>query len=266
MTEESAPDGPKNERAWSWARFQEPHFHAFYRAVHQRLKIGPGTRLLDVGCGPGGSALLAAEGGAQVAGLDLSPDAIEVARERVPSGDFRVGDAESLPWPDGSFDAVTGFNSFQFARSPAAALGEARRVLGRGGKLGMVFWAPPGESEQATLMRILSSLAPPQPAGGPGPFALSAPGVAEAALEAAGLRPIDGGTVPVVVAYADREAALGAMLAGSAGPRAIAQSGAERVRQVMLDALEEFRVPTGGYQFENRFRFLIAAPASLFPA
>jgi SAM-dependent methyltransferase len=70
--------------------------------------------LLDVGCGTGGAAFLAAGHGARVAGLDASLDSVEVARERVPTGDFRVGDMESLPWPDGSFDVVTGSNSFQF--------------------------------------------------------------------------------------------------------------------------------------------------------
>jgi 2-polyprenyl-3-methyl-5-hydroxy-6-metoxy-1,4-benzoquinol methylase len=64
--------------AWSWARFNEPHFRPIYVAVYDRLGSGSGTRLLDVGCGPGGAALLA-ERGAQVAGLDVSPGSIEVA-------------------------------------------------------------------------------------------------------------------------------------------------------------------------------------------
>src|SRR5579864_1903586 len=112
--------------ARDWATYVEPRARVFYQLVHDRLGIGEGTRLLDVGCGPGGSAELAAQRGARVAGLDASPGSIEFARERVPNGDFRVGDMESLPWPDGSFDAVTGFNSFQFAGNPATAFGEAR--------------------------------------------------------------------------------------------------------------------------------------------
>jgi hypothetical protein len=48
------------------------------------------------------------------------------------------------------------------------------------------------------------------------------------------------------------------MMAGSAGVRAVAHSGEERVRQAIVTALEEFRVPTGGYRMENRFRFVIA--------
>jgi SAM-dependent methyltransferase len=101
--------------ARDWASLVEPHYHPLYHIVHDRLEIANGAQLLDVGCGPGGAALLAAGRGAQVAGLDASPSSIVVARERRPQGDFRVGDMESLPWPNHSFDVVTGFNSFQFA-------------------------------------------------------------------------------------------------------------------------------------------------------
>lgn len=87
--------------ARDWASFVEPHYRPLYEAVHDRLGIRSDVRLLDVGCGPGGSAQLAAGRGGRVAGLDASPNSIEVARERNPAGDFRVGDMESLPWPDG---------------------------------------------------------------------------------------------------------------------------------------------------------------------
>jgi len=244
--------------ARDWARFQEPNSRPIYDAVHGRLAIGNGARLLDVGCGPGGAALLAAQRGARVAGLDASPGSIEVARERVPDGDFRVGDMETLPWPDGSFDAVTGFNSFQFAGNPVAALTEAHRVLAPGGKLGIVVWAPREESQQLRIMDAIGALAPPQPRDMPGPFALSAPGVVESMLETAHLRPVDGGEIPITFHYPDAEVACRAMLAGGGAARAIQHSGEERVRQTIVDALEAFRVETGGYRIENRFRFVIA--------
>jgi SAM-dependent methyltransferase len=71
--------------ARDWASFVEPHYQSLYQAVHDRLGITEGTRVLDVGCG---ATCFRARG----AGLDASPDSIEVARERVPKGDFRVGD------------------------------------------------------------------------------------------------------------------------------------------------------------------------------
>ena len=60
--------------ARDWASFVEPHYQSFYQAVYGRLGITEGTRVLDVGCGPGGAALLASGRGALVAGLDASPD------------------------------------------------------------------------------------------------------------------------------------------------------------------------------------------------
>lgn len=255
--------GKAHGELWSrgardWARFTEPHFRPLYDAVHDRLAIGEGTHVLDVGCGPGGSALLAAGRGARVAGLDASPASIEVARERIPEGDFRVGDMETLPWPDASFDAVTYFNSLQFAGNPVNALTEAWRVLAPGRKLGMVIWAPAQESEQPRIMAAVSALAPPQPPGTPGPFALSARGMAESVLERAGLRLVESGEMPEHVEFPDAETACNAMMEGSGPRRAIQHVGEERVREVMLDALEQFRTETGGYRMVNQFRFLIA--------
>jgi SAM-dependent methyltransferase len=256
----SGPEGDERRSggAEDWARFQEPHFQPFYDAVHTRLGITNGTQLLDVGCGTGGAALLATQRGAQVAGLDASAPSIAVASARVPQGDFRVGEMEQLPWPARAFDAVTGFNAFQFARHPATALTEAGRVLTSGGRLGMVIWAPHDQSQQAAIMDAISALAPAQPPDAPGPFALSVPGVAEEALQAAGLRLVDRGELPIVVDYPDAEAACRAMMQGSAARRAVQHSGEERVRQVMLDGIAGYRTETGGYRLENRFWFLIA--------
>jgi hypothetical protein len=125
----------------------------------------------------------------------------------------------------------------------------------------MVIWAPPNESQQPRVMAAIAALAPPQPPGAPGPFALSAPGVAESVLEEAGLRLVDQGEAPVMAVYPDAEAACRVMMAGSAGVRAIQQVGEERVRRAIMERLEAFRVASGGYRFENRFRFLIAESA-----
>jgi SAM-dependent methyltransferase len=244
--------------ARDWAAFMEPHYRSLYEAVFDRLGVGDGTRLLDVGCGPGGAALLAVGRGARVAGLDASPGSIEVARERLPEGDFRIGDMETLAWADGSFDAVTGFNSFPFAGSPAAALAEARRVLAPGGKLGVVVWAPPAESQQPKIMAGIAALAPPLPPGGPGPFALSGAGVLDTVIEAAGLRALERGELRVVLDYPDADAVCRSMMAGSGGMRAVTAVGEERVREVILGMLDEFCVEAGGYRFANLFRYLIA--------
>lgn len=258
MTTARTHDELWGDGARDWATFREPHSRPFYDAVHDRLGIGEGTRLLDVGCGPGGAALLAAGRGARVVGLDAASGSVEVARERIPEGDFRVGDMERLPWPDSSFDAVTWFNSLQFSGNPAAALLEGRRVLAPGGKLGLVIWAPEEESQQPRIMRTMSALAPPQSPDAPDPFALSGTGVIESVLEVAGLRPIDGGGISIDLSYPDAVAACRSLMTGSSAARAVQHSGKDRVEQAILEALAEFRLGTGGYRIENHFRFVIA--------
>jgi SAM-dependent methyltransferase len=258
VTTEQPQGQPGSGGARDWATFQESQFRPFYDAVHDRIEIGNRTQVLDVGCGPGGAAVLAAARGARVAGIDISPAAIDVAAARIQEGDFRVGDMESLPWPDASFDVVTGFNSFQFASNRVTALAEARRVLRQGGKLGIVVWTPPEQSQQPRIMAAISALAPPSPADAPGPFTLSKPGVLESALKSAGFQLVDSGEIPIVVEYPDGDTACRAMLGGSGGVRAIRHSGEERVRQTILEALEAYRSETGGYRMENRFRFVIA--------
>jgi ubiquinone/menaquinone biosynthesis C-methylase UbiE len=84
--------------------------------------------VLDIGCGPGGFCQLAAEAGASVTGIDASPPLVNIARERVPAARFDIGDMQFLHYEDDSFDLVTGFNTFQYAADPVAALREAGRV------------------------------------------------------------------------------------------------------------------------------------------
>src|SRR5207302_2451189 len=75
-----------------------------------RLKITPGTRLLDVACGTGNTAIPSAQAGANVTGVDIASNLIAQARERARQAgvavEFRDGDAEQLPFPDAAFDVV----------------------------------------------------------------------------------------------------------------------------------------------------------------
>ena len=96
--------------------------------VLDRVTLGAGMKVLDCGCGAGRFTRLAADRGAAVAGIDASSGMIEIAAERTPEGDFRVGDIEDLPWESKSFDVVTGFSAFQFADDKVQALSEAGRV------------------------------------------------------------------------------------------------------------------------------------------
>lgn len=88
-------------------------------------------RMLDIGCGPGGNMRALQEFG-QVTGLDVAPEALVFAKEQGYAELVR-GDAEQLPFPDASFDAVTAFDALEHVPSDARALAEAFRVLKPGG-------------------------------------------------------------------------------------------------------------------------------------
>lgn len=176
-------------RATDWALIQEPQCAAGYHAVFDKLPVGSKTRLLDVGCGAGMAMQLAADLGAEVAGIDASAGLLEVARDRLPGARLERGDLEILPFDDDSFDVVTGFNAFQFAADPVAALREARRVTKPGGKVFIMTWGEPGSMEVTAMVAALKPLLPPMPANASGPFALSEPGKLEELASSAGLTP-----------------------------------------------------------------------------
>jgi ubiquinone/menaquinone biosynthesis C-methylase UbiE len=111
-----------------WALFAEPHNALLFEAVLAAAGVGPGTNLLDVGCGTGAAMRLAHDRGASVAGVDVTPGLLAIAAQRLPDAELWCGDLSELPFPDGGFDAVVGINAFQFAGDPRAALVEAARV------------------------------------------------------------------------------------------------------------------------------------------
>ena len=125
----------------------------------------PGERWLDVGCGTGELALLAAATGADVTGADLSPELVETAKrqadERGVDVTFEVGDAESLPFPDQSFDIVTSSVGAIFAPDHVAVATELGRICAPGGRLALSAWATDGSVDR--FFEIVASYAPPTP-------------------------------------------------------------------------------------------------------
>ena len=110
-----------------------------------RLRLTPGQRLLDIGCGLGDAALALAEdlgGQGEVVGIDASTEMITGARNRARAAScrarFTVGDALDLPEPDCSFDAVRSERTLQWLTDPDAAVAEMARVLRPGGLLSLI--------------------------------------------------------------------------------------------------------------------------------
>jgi SAM-dependent methyltransferase len=118
------------------------------RDLLARTAVTPGLEVLDVATGTGNIALRAAAAGAQVVGLDLTPELFETARRRAASQgvavDWVEGDAEGLPFDDGAFDLVLSAFGVQFAPRHEAVAAELARVCRPGGRLGLVNWTPEG--------------------------------------------------------------------------------------------------------------------------
>jgi len=243
-------------RSKDWAAVQEGLIEPLYRAILERFKVGKGVRLLDAGCGAGAFLVLAKERGAEVAGLDATPELLDIARERLPGVDLRQGEIEQLPYEDEVFDLVTGFNSFQYANDPIRALSEARRVVRPGGLVVLATWGKPEDCDAAGHVKALGPLLPPAPPGAGGPFALSDENVLREVVTKAGLTPTEVGDISCPWEYPNEAAALRGML--SAGPvvLAIKTSGEERVRAAVLEAIARYRTGVGGYRLENKFRYV----------
>jgi SAM-dependent methyltransferase len=247
-------------RADDWAEVQEGVMRTAFEAGLDALGVGPGTRLLDVGCGAGLVLRLAADRGADVSGLDASPAMVAHAQARVPGAPIVQGEIEELPFADGAFDAVTGFNSFQYAARPVHALEEAVRVLAPGGRVLMLTWGLPEQCEAAAYLAALRPFLPPPPPGAPGPFALSSVDALTAVLEDARLDVLALEDVQTVWEYPDEDTALRGLLASGPVVAAMRHGGEEGVTQAVRDFLASFVLPGGGYRITNVFRYVVGKP------
>jgi SAM-dependent methyltransferase len=245
-------------RARDYAELQEGHFRPLYESVLSRPELANTRSSLDVGCGPGLAAQVFAQAISNVAGIDASAAFIDIARERLPGRNFRVGEMEALPHADGSFDVVTGFNAFQYAASPINALREALREAQPDGVIVIATWGLPEDCEAAGHLKALGALMPPPPAGAPGPFALSDESKLKALASEAGLTPTEVVDVECPWVYPSLDIALQAMLSAGPAERAIRNSGMERARDAVAKAIAPYRKPSGEYRLNNKFRYLVA--------
>ena len=129
--------------------------------------IGPGTRVLDVAAGTGNASIPAAQRGADVTASDLTPELFEAGRARAQAEgvelDWVEGDAEHLPFGDGSFDVVMSSIGAMFAPHHQDTADELVRVCRPGGTIGLLSWTPEGMI--GALFRTIGPFAPPPAPG-----------------------------------------------------------------------------------------------------
>jgi SAM-dependent methyltransferase len=244
--------------AQDWSELVEPLSTPLFEAVLAAVGASDGARLLDVGCGSGLALQLARERGAIVSGLDAAVGLLAIARARVPDADIRQGDLEDLPFDRGAFDAVTAFNSVQYAGDRVTAVRELARVARTGAPVAITTWGAPARCETRTVLAALGALLPPPPPGSGGPFALSEPGKLEELAASAGLTPKHTDEVLVPFVFPDIDTAVRGHLSAGPARRAIEVAGRDAVGEAIRGALEATVRSDGTSRQDNVFRYIVA--------
>jgi SAM-dependent methyltransferase/alkylhydroperoxidase family enzyme len=223
--------------ALDFATLSEPGNCREYLAMHQHLNVHTGDRTLDVACGSGLAIELAAIRGALCAGIDASTRLVDVAKERTPAADIRVGDMHALPWDDGSFDVVTSFRGI-WGTTPDA-LAEVHRVLAPGGRVGITVWGHIKASPGAWALRPFTLAPQPKVENQAAMVALGRPGAGEDLLARYGFADVTRVGIPFAWEFADP--AMYARALASTGPayEAIQAVGEEEFLRYAIDIAQE---------------------------
>ena len=175
-----APIQPHNTKPASMWSSGGPRYDQISRGIADsiehcvlRLNPQPSERVLDLATGTGWTSRLVAARGARVVGADIAGDLIAAARERAQMEgldiEYRLGDAENLPFPDGEFDAVVSTCGIMFASRPEAAAAEIGRVTRKGGRIALTTWLP--DSNLFKMFLVMKPYMPPPPnPAPPSPF------------------------------------------------------------------------------------------------
>lgn len=193
------------QRYWSdiagpkWAAeqaYMDKVFGLYDQALLEAATAGPGSQLVDVGCGCGASTLLAAQRSpqAQVLALDLSPAMLEVAKQRAATAGldniiFRLCDAATEPVPSNSIDRILSRFGVMFFTDPAAAFRHFRGWLKNDGRMDFIVWGP--FSENAWLAEptaVVHACLPQEQPPTPLPFSLGSKQMRDDLWAAVGLR------------------------------------------------------------------------------
>lgn len=252
----------------SWVAMQErldAQLAALGTLVRERAGIAPGERVLDVGCGCGGTTLeLARAVGAdgRVVAVDISAPMLERARARAAAAglgariEWQCADAQTARFADAGFDCVYSRFGVMFFADPPAAFTNLRRALRPGGRLAFVCWQARERNPWMTVPALAAmqhvAFPPPPPPEAPGPFAFADPERVRGILAKAGFAElaIEPHEVAMQLGAGNVEDALELFLVIGPVGQALreAQAGPEvraRVEEALRTVFERFRTPHG---------------------
>lgn len=164
----------RNKATWEAGDFSQiaPTLEGVAEEFMGRLPLRPGARVLDVACGTGNLAVIAARRGCLVSGVDLAGKLIEQARARADVEGLRIdweeADAEALPCAGCQFDGVVSMFGVMFAPRSKVVVSELRRVTRPGGYVALANWTPAGF--MGRMFDLFAACQPPPPAGLPSPL------------------------------------------------------------------------------------------------
>ncbi|MFC8078727.1 methyltransferase domain-containing protein [Streptomyces sp. NPDC057307] len=283
------------ERARDWAEIQERMLVPLYEAVYERLEVGPGTRLLGLGCGSGLALLIATARGAQVTGVDADQERVALARERLVHDERPMAHATSSA-PSGrpvaaspsassrafggrsrarvltggatavveaerpSYDVITAFQPIGVAAGDSDGLGpalaEAVPMADRGTPVVLAGWGPPERCATSGVLRVAGRLTERLRKGGG--YRPPLRDDLEDVAARAGLKPDGSGRVSCPFGYAGMESALRGLLSTGVFDAAVRATDQSQVEKEITEALHPHVRRDGTVWMPNVFRYLIA--------
>ena len=195
-----------SDHGLAWARYADTvhvMFSAITYAVLDAAEVGVGDRVMDLGCGNGGTTLAAAErvtAVGSVTAVDVSGPMIDRAQERADAANlvnvtFVLGDAAIYPFAEGSFDKLISRLGAMFFHDPAAAFARLGPTLGSGGRVALGVWRGPRENlwamEPVAAAKPFLEMPPRPGPEDPGPFSFADPDRVRRVLAGSGWQNID---------------------------------------------------------------------------
>ncbi|MGW0120943.1 class I SAM-dependent methyltransferase [Streptomyces sp. NPDC003327] len=230
--------------ARDWAEIQERMLVPLYEAVYERLRVGPRTRVLGLGCGSGLALLMAAARGAAVAGVDRDHARVELARERLPRSVVVADGFDGVP-EGAPYDVVTAFD----ARAGVGRdLAELTRSAQSGTTVVLAGWGPPERCATEPVLRVAARLAD---------GAADVRQDLDAVAAAVGLSPAGSGRVACPFGYADAASAVRGLLSTGVFEEAVRATELGQVEKEIEEALAPHVRPDGTVWMPNVFRYVI---------